>query len=86
MSGHAIKLTRLNFNVPKWSTLRAKVRVAYRMDESACVAEGIAEAQISPDALERLVVEVRKLFVETRGRHLEASGIDVFLQQYELST
>ncbi len=81
-----MKPTRFKFSVPKCSALRAKVRAAYRMDESACVAERIAEARFAPDALERIAVTARELVVETRRRRLEASGIDAFLQQYELST
>ena len=81
-----MKPTRFKFNVPKCSSLRAKVRAAYHMDETACVRERLEEAQVSAASRARIAETARELVVETRHRRLESGGIDAFLHQYELST
>lgn len=65
--------------------MRAKLRAAYGMDETACVRERIAAAQFSAVSRARIADTARELVVETRRKRLESSGIDG-LQQYELST
>ncbi len=86
MARRVMKPTRFKFSVPEGSPLRAKVRAAYRMDESTCVRELIAQAQFSTASHARIANTARKFVVETRRRRLESSGIDAFMQQYELST
>ncbi len=81
-----MKPIRFKTSGPQGSALRAKVRAANRMDETACVRERITEAQFSTASLARIADSARELVVETRHRRLESSGIDAFMQQYDLST
>ena len=66
--------------------LRQAVRAAYRMDEDACVAERLAQAQMPSDAVDRIEERARNLVRRVRAERVKSSGIDAFMHEYELSS
>jgi RHH-type proline utilization regulon transcriptional repressor/proline dehydrogenase/delta 1-pyrroline-5-carboxylate dehydrogenase len=66
--------------------LRAAMRAAYRMDETACVEARLSQAALPPDALARIDVTARDLVATLREARRRAGGIDAFMNEYELSS
>ena len=86
MAKHAMKRRQIEFAASECSSLRAEVRAPYRMNETACVEERLAQARLSAAARARIAETARQLVIETRRRRLETSGIDAFMHEYELSS
>ncbi|MFQ5954034.1 MAG: bifunctional proline dehydrogenase/L-glutamate gamma-semialdehyde dehydrogenase PutA [Kiloniellales bacterium] len=72
--------------LPEPTPYRAAVRAAYRMDETACVEQRLAEAALAPEAIERIEATARRLVARVRRERVRAGGIDAFLHEYELSS
>jgi RHH-type proline utilization regulon transcriptional repressor/proline dehydrogenase/delta 1-pyrroline-5-carboxylate dehydrogenase len=71
---------------PAPEPLRAAVRAAYRMDETAAVERCLAAAALPPDAVARITACARTLVGEARRRKHGKGGIDALLHEYALST
>src|ERR1700730_2149396 len=78
----------LVFSTPPPSTdpLRARLRAAYRADETAAVERILAAAALPAEAVARIAGRAEGLVAEARRRRLGKGGIDALLHQYALST
>jgi len=65
---------------------RQKITALYRQDETQCIEELIAQAQMPADALTRIANTARTLVTEIRKERLNKGGIDAFLYEYDLSS
>lgn len=74
-----------NFLVPQ-DLLRKAITDAYRADETQCVQELLKTAVFSSDALTRIHIRAKKLIEENLRQRKKQSGINSFLNQYDLST
>ncbi len=66
--------------------LRARLRAAYREDETDAVERILAAAALPADAVARIAGRAQGLVAEARRRRLGKGGIDALLRQYALST
>src|SRR5205823_12354578 len=66
--------------------LRAAIRDADRLDESAAVAAILAAADIPAEARERSAATARRLVETVRRERLGNGGLDAFLHEYALSS
>src|SRR5579863_669231 len=71
---------------PPETPLRAAIRDAHRLDESAADARILAAANIPAAALDRIAATARRLVIAVRGERLGKGGLDAFLQEYALSS
>jgi RHH-type proline utilization regulon transcriptional repressor/proline dehydrogenase/delta 1-pyrroline-5-carboxylate dehydrogenase len=71
---------------PPPEPLRATLRAAYRMDETAAVERILDAAAMSADAVARIGQRAHGLVAEARRRRLGKGGIDALLHEYALST
>ena len=71
---------------PEPGPLRAAVRDAHRMDESACLVERLAQAALAPELLARIEATAARLVRSVRDERLRAGGIDAFLHEYQLAS
>lgn len=58
----------------------------YSMDETTCLESLLKEATLSPDSIQRIQTRARDLVYKVRQNRLEKSGLDAFLQTYDLSS
>ncbi|MDP6391007.1 MAG: bifunctional proline dehydrogenase/L-glutamate gamma-semialdehyde dehydrogenase PutA [Alphaproteobacteria bacterium] len=72
--------------LPETDKLRAAIRAAHRMDETASVEALIVEAALPVDANERVSLRAEELIAAVREERIRSSGIDAFLHEYELSS
>ncbi|MDR3413607.1 MAG: bifunctional proline dehydrogenase/L-glutamate gamma-semialdehyde dehydrogenase PutA [Formivibrio sp.] len=68
------------------SALRAALREAYRADETQIVEALIDKARFTPEQQQRIFERARLLVQTIRNKRLKASGIDTFLNTYDLSS
>src|SRR5437762_11813998 len=66
--------------------LRAAIRDADRLDESATVAAILAAADIPAEARDRIAATARRLVETVRRERLGKGGLDAFLHEYALSS
>ncbi|MGC2414421.1 MAG: bifunctional proline dehydrogenase/L-glutamate gamma-semialdehyde dehydrogenase PutA, partial [Stellaceae bacterium] len=66
--------------------LRAAIRDAHRLDETAADSRILAAAEIPADARERIAATARRLVVAVRRERLGKGGLDAFMQEYALSS
>ncbi len=71
---------------PPADPLRAAIRKAYRADETACVEALLAQAELAPEARERVAARARELVAKVREGRRGAGGLDAFLHEYELTS
>ncbi|MGF1609448.1 MAG: bifunctional proline dehydrogenase/L-glutamate gamma-semialdehyde dehydrogenase PutA [Kiloniellales bacterium] len=71
---------------PAPGPLRAKIREAYRADETRCVRQLADAAELPHDALDRTADRARGLVAEVRQRSHGHGGLDAFLHEFELSS
>ena len=71
---------------PVPDALRQAVRDAYRMDESAAVARILAAAEHDAATTARIAATARRLVLEARRQRHGKGGIDVFLNEFALSS
>ncbi|HVB18631.1 MAG TPA: bifunctional proline dehydrogenase/L-glutamate gamma-semialdehyde dehydrogenase PutA [Stellaceae bacterium] len=71
---------------PPETPLRAAIRDAHRLDESAADAQILAAADIPAAALDRIAATARRLVIAVRNERLGKGGLDAFLQEYALSS
>src|SRR5438128_9663875 len=71
---------------PPETPLRAAIRDAHHLDESAAVARILADADLPADARDRIAATARELVVAVRRERLGTGGLDAFLQEYALSS
>jgi RHH-type proline utilization regulon transcriptional repressor/proline dehydrogenase/delta 1-pyrroline-5-carboxylate dehydrogenase len=71
---------------PSTEPLRQSIRDALAMDEEACVAERLRQAEFPPDARKRIENRAMELVKIVRAERLERGGIDAFLNEYEMSS
>ncbi|MCH7889073.1 MAG: bifunctional proline dehydrogenase/L-glutamate gamma-semialdehyde dehydrogenase PutA, partial [Proteobacteria bacterium] len=71
---------------PPADALRAAIRKAYRADETACVEALIAQAELAPEARERVAARARELVAKVRAERRRAGGLDAFLHEYDLAS
>jgi RHH-type proline utilization regulon transcriptional repressor/proline dehydrogenase/delta 1-pyrroline-5-carboxylate dehydrogenase len=71
---------------PPETPLRAAIRDAHRLDESAAVARILIDADLPADARDRIAATARELVVAVRRERLGKGGLDAFLQEYALSS
>lgn len=64
----------------------AKVNQRYRADERECVDALLGELQLKPDARQRIVERAAQWVRQIRSRDAGGSGLDAFLQEYDLSS
>src|SRR5260370_7963777 len=78
----------LLFSAPPPGTdpLRARLRAAYREDESQAVERILAAASLPADAVARIAGRAQGLVAEARRRRLGKGGIDALPHPYPLST
>src|SRR5260221_11453124 len=78
----------LVFSAPPPGTdpLRARLRAAYREDETQAVERILAAASLPADAVARIAGRAQGLVAEARRRRLGKGGIDALPHQYALST
>src|SRR5260370_24767485 len=78
----------LLFSAPPPGTdpLRARLRAAYREDETQAVERILAAASLPADAVARIAGRAQGLVAEARRRRLGKGGIDALLHPYALST
>ena len=68
------------------SALRENIRQAYRVDESEVAKTLLIEADLAQETRTRIVERARNLVAKIRQQRSRLSGLDVFLQEYGLST
>ncbi len=68
------------------SALRLAISAAFLADESACVEDCLAVANMDVATRERLHALAYELVSAVRGRQREHSGLDAFLHEYDLSS
>ncbi len=66
--------------------LRAAIRRAYRVDETARVEALLAQAELAPEARERVAARARELVAKVRAGRRGIGGLDVFLHEYGLTS
>jgi RHH-type transcriptional regulator, proline utilization regulon repressor / proline dehydrogenase / delta 1-pyrroline-5-carboxylate dehydrogenase len=66
--------------------LRAAIRLAYRADESACVALLLEAAALPEDRRQRVQARARALAQRVRDARGDRLGVEAFLHEYGLST
>ena len=66
--------------------LRVAIRNAHRVDETLCLRERLRQAQLDPLREQAIQDRARKLASDARDRALEQTGIEAFLQEYDLSS
>ncbi|MGE4220722.1 MAG: bifunctional proline dehydrogenase/L-glutamate gamma-semialdehyde dehydrogenase PutA [Alphaproteobacteria bacterium] len=66
--------------------LRAAVRAAHRMDETACVAERLNQAALPEEARARIAARAEALVVAVREAGQGEGGLDAFLHEFALSS
>ena len=67
-------------------TLRAALRAAHRADETEIVDALIERARFTPEERQRIFARARPLVEAVRGKRLKSTGIDAFLNTYDLSS
>src|SRR5205823_12243925 len=72
--------------VPPADSLRARVRKAYRADESEVVEHLLNAAELPPEMLERIARRAADLVGRVRAARVGQGGLDAFLHEYELSS
>lgn len=72
--------------VAELDSLRQAINNVYRSDETACVQERMVQAELPPEMLLRIRERARALIVTVRQTRLKQSGLDAFLQEYDLSS
>src|SRR4051794_15514211 len=72
--------------LPPADPLRARIRRAYRADETATVEQLLAAAELPPATLDRIAERARDLVQKVRASRLGQGGLDAFLHEYELSS
>jgi len=73
-------------NESSGSPLRAALREAYRADETQIVEVLIDKARFTPEQQQRIFERARPLVQTIRDKRLKTSGIDAFLNTYDLSS
>lgn len=73
-------------NAAKTSALRQALRAYYRIDETTVVNELIARARFTPAQQQRILERARPLVQTIRDARLNSSGIEAFLNTYDLSS
>src|SRR5215813_6464982 len=68
------------------SGARARLRAAYREDETAAVDRVLAAAELPAPTLDRIAERARDLVQKVRSARLGQGGLDAFLHEYELSS
>ena len=68
------------------SPLRAALREAYRADETRIVEVLIDKARFTPEQQQRIFERARPLVQTIRDKRLKTTGIDAFLNTYDLSS
>src|SRR5258708_30896232 len=78
----------LVFSAPPPGTdpLRARLRAAYREDETQAVERILAAASLPADSVARIAERAQRPVAEARPRPLGRSGIDALLPQHSLSS
>ncbi|HEY8873980.1 MAG TPA: proline dehydrogenase family protein, partial [Stellaceae bacterium] len=71
---------------PPESPLRAAIRDAHRLDETAADAQILADAAIPADSQGRIAATARRLVAAVRRERHGRGGLDAFLQEYALSS
>src|SRR5450432_1987266 len=72
--------------LPPAEPLRARLRTAYRADETEVVEQLLKAAELPPETLDRIAQRARDLVQKVRGARLGQGGLDAFLHEYELSS
>lgn len=68
------------------SSLRDAITSAYRVDEATCLTTLLPQATLPPEALQRITATARKLVIGIRAHRKKQTGIDTFLNKYDLSS
>ncbi|MFN0042446.1 MAG: bifunctional proline dehydrogenase/L-glutamate gamma-semialdehyde dehydrogenase PutA, partial [Alphaproteobacteria bacterium] len=68
------------------ATERAALRASYRMDEAACVAERLEAARLSLPRRRDIETKAAALVEAMRGAEASPSGLDAFLESYDLAS
>ena len=71
---------------PPADALRAAIRKAHRADETACAEALVAQAELAPEARERIAARARELVAKVRAERRRAGGLDAFLHEYDLTS
>ena len=65
---------------------RARLRAAYRIDEAACVAERLEATRLSLPLRRDIEAKAVALVEAMRGTEASPSGLDAFLESYDLAS
>src|SRR5579885_3761339 len=71
---------------PPADPLRARLRAAYREDETAVAERLLASAELPAPMLDRIAERARGLVEKVRRERVGQGGLDAFLHEYELSS
>ena len=71
---------------PPETPLRAAIRDAHRLDETAADSRNLAAAEIPTEARDRIAATARRLVETVRRERLGKGGLDAFLHEYALSS
>jgi RHH-type proline utilization regulon transcriptional repressor/proline dehydrogenase/delta 1-pyrroline-5-carboxylate dehydrogenase len=72
--------------LPPADPLRARLRTAYRADETEVVEQLLKAAELPSETLDRIAQRARDLVQKVRGARMGQGGLDAFLHEYELSS
>ena len=72
-------------SLSKSSALRQALRETYRADETQIVNSLIEKARFTPEEQRRIFERARPLVETIRDKRLKTTGIDAFLNTYDLS-
>ena len=67
-------------------TLRVAIRAASLCDERHCVQQRLAQAALDPERVRRIQAQARGLVIAVREQAPRQSGVEAFLQEYDLSS
>jgi len=67
-------------------SLRVAIREAHRASETACLRERLQQARLGPDRERLIQNRARQLAAHARDRARHQTGLEAFLQEYDLSS
>ena len=76
----------MNTPLPDYTDTRSRIQTAYKVDEIKAVEHLLSLIDMSPTAKGLIAKQARRLVEHVRANRRKAAGLDIFLQEYDLST
>src|SRR3989344_4480646 len=73
-------------SIPKQTSLRAAITAHYRADETVCMLPLLEQATFSTTQAQSIAQTAKALVLKVRESRQQKSGIDAFMNKYDLST